>query len=76
MGPMTDAEYKEWERKQRAKSAVDTIMQAEAHKKDKEISKHIKAEMKERAKHLESAMGKKKEDKPAPAKKSATKKKK
>lgn len=75
MSPMTEAEWKEMERKQRAKNAVDTIMQAEAHKKDKEISKHIKAEMKERAKHLESAMGGKKE-KAEPAKKSATKKKK
>lgn len=78
MGPMTDAEYKEYEKKMRAKSAVDTIMQAEAHKKDKEIAKHIKAEMKERAKHLESAMGSKKKEAPkkaAPAKKSASKKK-
>lgn len=79
---MSDAEYKEYEKKCRAKSAVDTIMQAEAHKKDKEISKHIKAEMKERAGHLESAMGAKKKDskkeapkKAAPAKKSASKKK-
>lgn len=61
MGPMTEDEYKEYEKKMRAKGAVDTILAAEQHKKDKELSKHIKAEMKERAKHLESAMGSKKE---------------
>jgi len=77
MGPMTEEEYKEYERKMRAKSAVDTILAAEQYKKDKELFKHIKAEMKERAKHLESAMGKKKEAAPSkPAKKAQPKKKK
>lgn len=58
---MTPEEYQEYEKKMRAKSAVDTILQAEQHKKDKDLGKHIKAEMKERAKHLESAMGSKKD---------------
>jgi hypothetical protein len=82
MGPMTEEEYKEYERKCRARGAVDTILAAEQHKKDPELKKHIKAEMKERAKHLESAMGSKKKEpkkeaskKAAPAKKSAGKKK-
>ena len=79
MGPMSEEEYKEWERKQRAKCAVDTILAAEQHKKDPELKKHIKAEMKDRAKHLESAMGSKKKEapakKPVSAKKSASKKK-
>lgn len=60
---MTPEEYQEYEKKMRAKSAVDTILQAEQHKKDKDLGKHIKAEMKERAKHLESAMGGKKDKK-------------
>lgn len=67
---MTPEEYQEYEKKMRAKSAVDTILAAEQHKKDKDLSKHIKAEMKERATHLESAMGKKKE-KPEEKKKTA-----
>lgn len=72
---MTEEEYKEYEKKMRAKSAVDTILAAEQHKKDRELSKHIKAEMKERAKHLESAMGKKKTEEKKPSK-SAPKKRK
>lgn len=77
----SDAEYEEQRKKHMAKCAVDTILAAEQHKKDPELKKHIKAEMKERSKHLESAMGKKKESKKeapkkaAPAKKSAGKKK-
>lgn len=78
MGPMTDAEYQEWEKKQRAKCAVDTILAAEQVKKDKELKSYVKAEMKERAKLLEAASGGKKKEAPkkaAPAKKSAGKKK-
>jgi len=71
---MTDEEYKQYELKCRAKSAVDTILAAEQVKKDKELKSHIKAEMKERAKLLEAASGSK-EKKTAPAKKSSTKKK-
>ena len=59
--------------KYRAKDAVDTIIRAEQHKKDKDLQKHIKAELKERAKHIESAMGKKKSE-AKPAKKPAKKK--
>ena len=70
---MTEEEYKDYEKKMRAKSAVDTILAAEQHKKDKELSKHIKAEMKERAKHLDSAMNKK--DKKVEVKKTTKKKK-
>jgi hypothetical protein len=81
---MTPAEMKEQELKMRAKWAADTIIQAEAHKNDKELKKHLKNEFKERSKHLESAMGKEKAEKkpakkkaaPMPAKKSAPKKKK
>ena len=67
------------EKKMRAKWAVDTIIQAEQHKKDKELAPHIKAELKERAKNLESAMGKPKAKpvaKVAEKKKPAAKKKK
>lgn len=62
------------EKKMRARWAVDTIIQAEQHKKDKELAPHIKAEMKERAKYLDSAMGKKAE--PKSTKKKTTSKKK
>lgn len=73
----SDAQYEEEMKKHRARHAVDTILAAEQHKKDPELKKHIKAEMKERAKHLESAMGSKKKEEPkkAPAKKSPAKKK-
>lgn len=76
----SDAQYEEEMRKMRAKHAVDTILAAEQHKKDPDLKKHIKAEMKERSKHLESAMGKdKKKEAPkkaAPAPKKAAGKKK
>lgn len=68
---MTPAEMKEQELKMRAKWAADTIIQAEAHKNDKELKKHLKAEFKERSKHLESAMGDKKKAEKKPAKKAA-----
>lgn len=69
---MTEEEFKEYEKKMRAKSAVDTILAAEQAKKDKDLNKYIKAEMKEREKLLDSAMGNKKKTEPvkkAPAKK-------
>ena len=72
---MTEEEHEKAEKKMKAKYAVDTILQAEQHKKDKELAPHIKAEMKERAKHLDSAMGKKPDSKAAPKKKAAKKKK-
>lgn len=75
---MTEAEAKEYELKHKAKYAADTIIEAEKHKKDKNISKHLKAELKERQKHLSSAMGEKKAKAPAaakPVKKAAKKKK-
>lgn len=64
----SDAQYEEEMKKHRARMAVDTILAAEQHKKDPELKKHIKAEMKERSKHLESAMGGKKKEKEAPKK--------
>jgi hypothetical protein len=64
---MTEEEYKEYERKQRAKAAVDVILQAEALKKDKEIKSYVKTEMKERAKALDAVIGKKKEEVKKPA---------
>jgi hypothetical protein len=73
---MSDKDHEVEEKKMKAKWAVDTILQAEQHKKDKELAPHIKAELKERAKHLDSAMGKKAEPKAAPKKKTASKKKK
>ena len=48
MGPMTEEEYREHEKKMRAKGAVDTILAAEQHKKDKDLHPHIKAEIIER----------------------------
>lgn len=74
---MTPEEMKQQELKHRARWAADTIIEAEKHKNDKELKKHLKNEFKERSKHLESAMGEKKEkaEKPkakkAPAKKAA-----
>ena len=73
---MEEAKEKQEELKMRARWAVDTIIQAEQHKKDKELAPLIKSEMKERAKNLESAMGKKAEPKSAPKKKTTSKKKK
>ncbi len=82
---MTPEEMKEQELKHRARWAADTIIEAEKHKNDKDLKKHLKNEFKERSKHLENAMGKdkkaekkpaKKKAAPAPAKKSAPKKKK
>ena len=70
---MNEEEWKEHERKMRAKTAVDTILAAEQFKKDKEIKKHISAELKERAKVLDSAMQTKKDSEP---KKAPTKKRK
>ena len=78
MGPMTEEEYREHEKKMRAKGAVDTILAAEQHKKDKDLHPHIKAEMQERAGHLKSAMGSKKDKeakKSAPVKKAPPAKK-
>ena len=70
---MVDLDYQDAEKKYRAKSAVDTILAAEQHKKDPELKEHIDAEMKERHKHLKAAMGSKAEKK-KPAKKAEPKK--
>jgi hypothetical protein len=69
------AEEKAEQMKWRAKQAADSILMAEQLKADKELMKHVKTEMKERAKVLESAIGKKKAA-PAPTKKSTPKKRK
>ena len=82
MHSLTGAEINDEEMmKYHAKDAADTIVRAEQHKKDKKLMKHVKKELKDRAGHIDAAMGKKKESKKpapkkaAPAKKSAPKKK-
>lgn len=72
---MTPEEMKEHELKSRARWAADTIIEAEKHKKDPELKKHLKNEFKERSKALEAAMGPKK-DKPAKKKAAPVAKKK
>lgn len=60
----SDAEYEEQRKKYMAKQAVDTILAAEQHKKDKDLKPHIDSEMKERHGHLKAAMsGDKKKEK-------------
>lgn len=75
---LTPAQQKEQELKWKAKYAADTIIEAEKHRKDPELKKHLKSEFKDRSKALEAAMGAKKEKekkaapkKAAPAKKAA-----
>lgn len=63
---------KEEELKNRARWATDVIIQAEQHKKDKELKAYIKAELKQREKAVQDAMGK---PKASPAKKVVKKKK-
>lgn len=84
MQSLTGAEINDEEMmKYHAKDAADTIVRAEQHKKDKKLMKHVKKELKDRAGHIEAAMGKKDQAKKAapakkpaaPAKKSAGKKK-
>lgn len=70
---MTEEEMQKEHLKYRARTAVDVIMQAEQLKKEKDLKSYIKAEMKERAKCLDSALGTKKADTKS---KSAAKKKK
>lgn len=62
--------------KHHAKFAADDILNAEKHKKNKKLMKHVKKELKERAKHIDAAMGtpRKKSTPPKPAKKPASKK--
>lgn len=65
----------EEEMKHKAKWAADTIISAEQHKKDKELKPYLKAELKEREKCVQAAMGKKQAPKPAaPAAKKGKKK--
>lgn len=71
----SDAEYQERMKKHQAKYAVDTILAAEQHKKDKDLKPHIDAELKERHGHLKAAMKDDKKKAPKPVKKKEAPKK-
>lgn len=60
--------------KHHAKFAADDMIRVEGHKKNKKLMKHVKNELKERAKLHEAAMNGTKKSKAEPAKKTPAKK--